>query len=94
LPREILSGGPIITADPSCRVKYYFCRANFIAFVRGMIRPWILFPCAYFCTAEEFSSFFLLPRHFFVIHLFYRIPFLLPRNMCCRAVFLNFVAWN
>jgi hypothetical protein len=39
LSREILSSRPIITADPSCRVKFYFCRVKFIAFARGMIRP-------------------------------------------------------
>jgi hypothetical protein len=64
LSREILSGGPIITTDPFCRVNISLSTRK-IYFLHVPYGPLLdLYFRAPFCTAEGFSPFFLLPRHF------------------------------
>jgi hypothetical protein len=86
LPHEILPGCPIITVDPSCRVKFHFRRVKFIFFMRSMVRSWTFISVRLFCTAEEFSPFFYC-LVFLCDSFIYRIP------SFYRAVF-TFAALN
>jgi hypothetical protein len=92
LSREILSGGPIITADPFCRVKFsflprkiYFLHVPHDPLLDLYFRAPILSRrrifSVLFISASFLCDLFVLPHSFF-----------LPRNMCCRAEYLIFAA--
>jgi hypothetical protein len=55
LSREILSGGPIIPADPFCRGKFHILPRK-IYFLHVPHDPFLdlLFPCAYFVPPKDF----------------------------------------
>jgi hypothetical protein len=74
LPREILSGGPVITADPFCRVKIsltphkiYFLHAQYGPLLDLYFRAPILY-------RRRIFSVLFIAASFCAICLFYRVP--------------------